>query len=222
MSLRWFSRYWLSLILRPRNRYRLIRRAGFGARVLDVGCGNDSPYYTKGMCPGIKYTGIDIQDYHQARPNLADNYIICYPSEFSREIMGLSGSFDVVISSHNLEHCDDQDGTLAAMLGAIKAGGWLYLVIPCEASTGFPNRHGTLNYFDDHTHKPKPPHFDSLVKVIEESGFEIEFSSRRYRPILLFLLGAFLEPLSALRRKVYLGTWELYGVNSVIWARRSP
>jgi len=93
------------------------------ARILDVGCGNNSPFYTKNILPECVYTGLDIGDYNQSQPNLADQYVVTTPAKFAEAIYAFNEAFDAVISTHNLEHCDDRDMTVDAMLGAVSPGG---------------------------------------------------------------------------------------------------
>ena len=81
---------------------------------------------------------------------------------------------------------------------------------------------GSLNYFDDITHKPPPPDFKSIIETLKLNEFDIEFSTNRYRPFLLSLVGLLLEPFSFLRQKVLRGTWELYGFESIIHAKKQP
>jgi SAM-dependent methyltransferase len=211
----------LSCSLRRRGKVSFLCGLAPNAKILDVGCGNDSPYKFKRVLPNCNYTGIDIGDYHQTKPNLADSYIIARPEDFAGEIAKLSNNFDAVISSHNLEHCSDRAGTLAAMLQSVKPGGVIYLSFPCENSVNFPRRQGTLNYFDDLTHTDTPPNFNDVVSKLINSGFEVKFARKQYRPGVLWLFGIIVEPIAARKRKVLKGTWEYYGFESVIWARKA-
>jgi SAM-dependent methyltransferase len=199
---------------------RTIRPNG---RVLDVGCGNNSPMWFKNIRPDLLYTGIDIEDYNQASDprKFANDYVICAPDDFAEVIEGFRGQFDAVVSSHNLEHCNEPDRVLKGMIGALRAGGRLYLSFPCESSVTFPHRVGTLNFFDDPTHKTVPK-WTEVVATIRGAGCSIEFAAQRYRPLPLLLRGLFLEPVCAVRRRVAWdgSTWALYGFESVIWAVR--
>ena len=193
------------------------------AAVFDVGCGNNSPDRVKTLRPDVHYVGLDISDYNQSPTsfNSADEYVIVRPDHFPRAIESRKGQFDAVISSHNLEHCEEPWAVLEAMLSALKNGGRIYLSFPSEQSVAFPSRSGTLNFTDDPTHRFLPP-FDKITDYILSRGFSIRASSRRYRPSILFFLGLLLEPFSMLtkRNMPFGATWALYGFESVIWASK--
>jgi hypothetical protein len=106
------------------------------------------------------------------------------------------------------------------MLKSLKNGGKIYLSFPSESTVGFPSRRGTLNYFDDASHQGNPPSFEEIINFLSENNFKIDFAKPRYRPILLFLLGFFLEPWSKFRGKTAIGTWALYGFETVIHATK--
>jgi SAM-dependent methyltransferase len=210
----------LMSILRPNAKIDFIHKIKKNSSILDVGCGNDSPYITKLIQPHCFYTGIDIHDYNQNEKITADQYVIVNSNDFSDEIINLSSDFDVVISNHNLEHVVDPDKTLFAMLTKIKRNGYIFLAFPTEDSINFPSRYPTLNFYDDATHKYIPPSFDKVIDTIKDKGFEIEFSKKKYQPKLLFMIGLFLEPLSALLKKNLTGTWVYYGFESIIIAKK--
>lgn len=214
------TKQFIGLAVRQRGRTSFISKLYSKCKILDVGCGNNSPFNVKQIIPNCEYTGIDIGDYNQSKPNIADNYIVTNPNNFTNEISRLSNSFDAVISSHNLEHCDDRDGTFQAMLASLKIGGEIYISFPCEDSIKFPKRYGTLNYFDDDTHKFSPPNFSKLIEHLKHSNFEVIFSTKRYKPPILWVIGLLLEPISIYKKKVLLGTWEYYGFESIIWAKK--
>lgn len=210
----------ISIALHPNGKVHFLSRLNKDSAVLDVGCGNNSPFQVKTVLPHSVYTGIDIGDYNQTKPNRADHYILTSPESFSSEIGKFIESFDAVISSHNLEHCNDRYATFQAMLSATRVGGKMYLAFPSQCSVSFPRRAGTLNYFDDPSHKGQPPDFDRLLAVSAEYGFETVFASRSHRPLLSRLLGLLSEPISRLRKKVLRGTWEYYGFESVMILER--
>jgi SAM-dependent methyltransferase len=208
-------------MFRRKALYAFLGTLRANAAIMDVGCGNDSSYNIKTIFPGFTYTGIDVGDYNETKPRLADHYLVVAPDKFAETIGNFPGRFDAVISSHNLEHCDERQETLDKMLEAIKPGGRLYLSFPSEASVRFPSRRRTLNYYDDPTHKDVPPHFQDVLETLRKRGFDIEQAFPRYRPAALWLLGLIQEPLARMRNDILQGTWAFYGFESIIWARKS-
>jgi len=167
--------------------------------------------------------GIDVGDYNQTVPvnEYADRYIVVTSDTFPAEIRMMVNEFDAVISSHNIEHCDAPIETLKALLLSLKNEGRIYLSFPCQESVAFPRRKGTLNFFDDPTHRWRPD-LAIILDTVRAEGFRIEFLAPRYRPLFFALIGLFLEPLSfILKRNMPWGsTWALYGFETVIWASR--
>jgi len=190
------------------------------ARILDVGCGNESPQFTKNILPSCYYVGLDVGDYNQSHQGLADEYIITSSSQFSNKIGEYSEEFDAVISAHNLEHCDDRDGVLINMLKALKTGGILYLAFPSIDSLNFPSRGGTLNYFDDKTHKHLPPDFGKTISIISGMNYDIVYAASRYQPANRWLIGLYHEPKSVASKHVDTETQAFWGLECVIWARK--
>lgn len=190
-------------------------------RVLDVGCGNDSPAYYKRMRPDCYYVGLDIGDYKQSVDpgKIANEYILTSPEGFAATIESLPSVFDAVVSTHNIEHCNEPERTLDAMLHALRPGGRLLLIFPSEASVRFPRRRQTLNFHDDPTHVWMP-RFDDICKRVRDAGFRLDVTVRRNRPLRNALRGLLMEPLNAWRRLASLDTWALYGFESIIWATR--
>jgi SAM-dependent methyltransferase len=200
-------------LLKQRGKYSFIETLKPGACVLDVGCGNNSPLRFKSQRPDCRYIGIDIADYNQAvHPGrCADEYILAEPGEFAASIRHFRGQVDAVISSHNIEHCDAPDDVLRAMVEALRQGGRLYLSFPAEASVRFPHRKGTLNFYDDPTHKAVPG-WQPTLSALKRMGLHIDFLAARYRAIPLAALGFLLEPFAALFRcnAIAGSTWALW------------
>jgi SAM-dependent methyltransferase len=210
----------LICLIRPNGKIHFLSNLKPDSRILDVGCGNNSPYLTKKILPNCHYTGIDISNYNQSKLNLANRYIVTTPKKFSNEILKLRNTMDAVVSSHNIEHCNDREKTMEAIMQSLKKGGKLYISFPSEFSISFPKRNGTLNYYDDDTHKEMPPNFDDLIKKLESNHFKVIFSSKRYQPVIPFLFGFLLELISKFKRRVFFGTWEYYGFESIIIAKK--
>jgi SAM-dependent methyltransferase len=208
------------LLMRPHDKFAFLNRLPRNAQILDVGCGNNSPNFVKSILPGCRYTGVDIGDYNQTLPNLADEYLLTTPEKFPELLNGLRSRFDAVISAHNIEHCDNRSDTFTATIDAVKPGGFLYLAFPSSATVTFPSRRGCLNYFDDPTHKGTPPDFDKIVGTIEARDFAIEYSAKNYQPAVDWIRGWLNEPRSRRQNALMAGTWAYYGFESIVWARR--
>jgi SAM-dependent methyltransferase len=213
----------IEIICFPHGLISFLVKTNKNCALLDVGCGNNSPFKIKSIFVHIFYTGIDIGDCHQTKPNLADKYIITSPDNFADKILEMKNSFDVVVSAHNLEHCNHREKTLAAMCEALKKTGMLYLSFPSEKSVDFPSRSGTLNYFDDHTHKYQPPEYNKIIEILLSNNMEIIFSSKSYKPIIPFLVGFMIEPISKKQKRLLSCrlTWSYYGFETIIWAKKT-
>ena len=120
LQMNYLVRYIYNRIFRRKGLYSFLSRAPRDSAILDVGCGNDSSYKIKTIFPKFSYTGLDVSSYRQTKPILADRYIVVSPENFHQGIASFGPVFDCVISSHNLEHCDNRELTLSAMLGAVK------------------------------------------------------------------------------------------------------
>jgi ubiquinone/menaquinone biosynthesis C-methylase UbiE len=205
----------------PHHRNKFIKKINQKGALLDVGCGNNSSYDIKTICPDVFYVGIDIGDYNQTKPNLADQYVITTPEEFAKTISNMASTFDTVVSSHNLEHCNDREKTLDAMIKVLKSGGYLYLAFPTEKSVNFPGpRNGTLNYYDDPTHKNTPPNYDKTIKKLLENNMQIIFASKSYKPFFMYIIGFLLEWKSKKEKQIKYWTWAYWGFETVIWAKK--
>ena len=204
----------------PRCKKKFLEIINKNGKLLDVGCGDYSAYDTKMICPNIFYTGIDIVDYNQQMPNMADEYIITTPEKFAETIANSDKKYDTVISSHNLEHCNDREKTLEAMIKVLKPSGYLYLSFPCEGSIYFPARKGTLNYYDDSTHKGNPPDFIRIIQILIKNNMEIIFSSKSYKPFFTHKLGFLFELKSKQDREVKHWAWAYWGFEAIIWAKK--
>ena len=180
--------------LAPHGKQAFIRKIPRGGKVLDLGCGNNSPMLVKIARPDIEYWGLDVGDYNNEQGKLyADHYILCKADEFAETIESIPVEFDAVISSHNIEHCNKPYDTLNAFCRKLRMGGLLYLAFPSEDSVHFPQRSGTLNFYDDKTHIFLPEYKDILDRL-GENGVDVKFAKHNYRPLLLRIVGGYLNP----------------------------
>lgn len=191
-------------------------------RVLDVGCGNKSPENIKKILSKVYYIGIDVGDYNQTENSkkCVEEYYIVKSKKFAEEIEKYKNSFDVVISSHNIEHCEEPKRVLLAMIDALKKGGRLYMSFPSEESQYFPKgRNGCLNFYDDCSHK-KIPNWEEINLILIKRKMNIIFKTKNNQPYLMSKIGALNEIKSAELKTVLTGTWEYYGFESIIWAKK--
>jgi SAM-dependent methyltransferase len=214
----------LSSILMPHGLSTFIQKyIPANGKVLDVGCGNNSPLKTKRQRSDVYYIGLDIGIYCQSSDpmKIADEFILETPEKFHLAIEQFSDKLDAVISSHNLEHCDDYKSVIAAIIKSLKRGGVLFFAFPCEDSVHFPHRKGTLNFYDDSTHKNIIP-YDEVIYQLKQAGFDILFTNKNYKPLILFIIGFLYEPISRLTKKLGPGfiTWSYYGFESIIIAKK--
>ena len=83
----------------------------------------------------------------------------------------------------------------------------------------FRTGRGTLNFADDTTHRtlvdPK-----KVLTELEDNNFQMVKYFRRYQPLAMRIIGLAAEPFSVLMKKNLYGTWELYGFETIFWARK--
>lgn len=214
-------RHALATWLRPRGKLAFLKSLPRAAQVLDVGCGNNSPRDAKILRPDLVYTGLDVGNYNQQGSiRYADAYVLVSPADFANAISAHAGQMDALVSSHNLEHCDEPAAVLAAMVAALRPGGRIYLAFPCEQSVRFPRRRGSLNFYDDATHR-QVPEWERVLATLRELGVTLTYACPRYRPGLPAAVGLALEPLAWMLGRSMPGgfTWALYGFESVLWGQ---
>ena len=205
----------------PHSKQAFVLKLPPNARLLDVGCGNGSPMGTKRWRDDIYYCGIDVGDYNQTNETLkwADEYIISTPEDFAKNIMELKGTFDGIISNHNIEHCNKPKETIEVICSKLKPGGRLHLAFPSEESVNFPSREGTLNFYDDPTHIWLP-NYKKMIQLLKKNGMKIIFARKQYKPLYIWLWGGITERKSRKLGKVLRGTWAWWGFETVIWAEK--
>ena len=210
----------LKLFLRPNGKVDFLNSIPKNSFILDVGCGNNSPLLVKSFLPNSYYVGIDVDNYNNDYDvyKVADEYILSDPNDFVKSLLSINSNFDAIISSHNIEHCNDRIGVLNAMIDKLNYGGKLYLSFPSKESINFPNRIGCLNYFDDPTHKDLPPDFDLILKILRDKKLNVIFSKTSYKPFLLSFIGIFSNLISYITKKVHVGMYEIWGFESIIIA----
>lgn len=125
------------------------------ANILDVGCGNHSPFITKRFYPNCNYWGVNLtRDY-----NLDSADFNCMEGFYELDITNIDSLsviqndfFDCIIMSHIIEHIMNGEEVILCLLSKLKRGGVLYLEFPSSHSIHLPHMRGTLNFHDDPTH----------------------------------------------------------------------
>lgn len=132
-----------------------------GADVLDIGCGNGdiSSYFGQNN----RVVGVDVTDRRQGRQGPFQFQLLT-----SERLPFESGSFDVVLSHHVIEHVVDQDLHLAEARRVLRADGVLYLATPNKTS---PIMKG-------HDSNDQVLHYRDMSPLFERSGFRVmDFST---------------------------------------------
>ena len=146
-------------------------------RILDIGCGNNSPSVTKHWFPGCHYTGADIQRYNLGGADDAAKdafYLLGADGSGYSAIPG--ASYDLVILNHVLEHMTEPAPILAALCAKLKPGGYIWIAFPSLRSLGLPSSEDeTLQFCDDPTHVYLP---DRLLKRLLKKTMTGRFSGR--------------------------------------------
>lgn len=211
----------IQTILRPRGlRSFLSMSKNKKLNLLDVGCGNKSSIFIKKINSQINVHGIDVGDYNQSEESKKKytKYTLSDPELFDKSIRDMKVKFDLIISNHNIEHCNNPEKTFNSMIDRLAIGGYIFIATPSFKSLNFPKRSGTLNFFDDTTHK-NPVDVKKLVST-ESKSIECIFYSESYQPIFWRLIGLFNEIFSKSKKKVLLGTWDYYGFEQILWAKK--
>ena len=210
----------LQVALRPYGLRSFLSRSKKKSKILDVGCGNRSSIFIKSIIPSSDVFGIDIGDYNQSveSKKLYKNYITTPPEDFHFAINNIKENFDKIISNHNIEHCNNPRGTFSAMIDRLAVGGDLFIATPSIRSVNFPSRKGTLNFYDDSTHKSPI----DLMEMFQSESHRIEciYYSDSYRPFFWALVGFINEYFSKKKNKNMLGTWDYFGFEQIIWIKK--
>lgn len=210
----------LYLLFKPNGKISFVNRFKNDRKVvLDVGCGNDSVKQIKSVMPNCYYIGVDIGDYNlsQESKNMIDDYHLTTAELFHEEIDKIK-NVDIAISSHNLEHCNHPEQVLEAIANALNNKGVLYLSFPCEESVNFPHRKGTLNFYDDSTHQ-NIVNWDNTLDFLTKKFILIK-NIKNNRPFIMRIIGQLNEFSSKKNGMNKMGTWEYYGFESIIWAKK--
>jgi SAM-dependent methyltransferase len=195
-------------------KFQYVRRrlASRALRILDIGCGNNSPSVTKRWFPGCHYTGADIQRYNlSGADDAAMDAFYLLGTDGSGYGAIPDGSFDLVILNHVLEHMREPEPALAALCTKLKPGGLIWIAFPSLRSLGLPSSEDeTLQFCDDPTHVYVPD-VREVANVLLANGVDVLHAGRS-REGLLTTLGDGFKLLKRLLKKVFTGRFSGRGM----------
>ncbi len=143
-------------------------------KTLEIGIGNDSPLIFKKIYPKAEYYGVDkTLDYNLSdkSKSLLDKFYLIDLEKKSLDVVP-NNFFDYVIIAHVIEHLDNGEKVIEELCYKIKVKGGFYIEYPRKASARFPSMKGTLNFYDDPTHK-RFYDINELKSILTENGFKI-------------------------------------------------
>ena len=162
-------------------KFRYVRHRLLSAsiRILDIGCGNNSPSITKRWFPGCHYTGADIQRYNlSGEDDEAMNAFYLLGPDGSGYASIPDDSFDFAILNHVLEHMAEPEKTLAAVCSKLKPGGYIWIAFPSLRSLSLPSSEDeTLQFCDDPTHVYLPD-IREVANVLLANGVKVMHAGR--------------------------------------------
>lgn len=200
-----------------RFRYALSRLKRGNIKILDIGCGNNSPSVTKHWFPSSTYHAADIQEYNLSK---VDKPCIDRFFPVTVDYQGYDAienySYDFVIVNHVLEHTDNPARLAGIAATKVRPDGILWIAYPSFHSLSLPRGFDgvcTNSFCDDPTHISV---VDSIAvcTALVRSGIRIAAAGPSHDPIRM-LLGLFLLPMNFIRLivrgRVGRGLWYVMG-----------
>ena len=174
------------------------RYSGTQPRILDIGCGNNSPSHTKRWFPGCHYVGADIQDYNMNDGDRAalDGFFRLGTDASGYDLIP-DNSFDFVIVNHVLEHMVDPAPVLALLCGKLRPGGYIWIAFPSLRSLSLPSAEGCLQFCDDFSHVYLPD-VREVTNVLLKNHVKVLHAGRS-KYLVRSLIGVAVLPWEALR-----------------------
>jgi len=202
------------------------RLSGLSLRILDIGCGNNSPSTTKRWFPGCHYAGADIQRYNNSDADVAAMDVFYLLGTDGSGYSAIpDGSYDLVILNHVVEHLQSPAQVLAVLCAKLKPGGYIWIAFPSLRSLSLPSSEDeTLQFCDDPTHVYVPD-VREIANVLLANGVKIVHAGRS-REGWLTTLGDVVKLCKRLSRKMFTGRfsgrglWYLLGFEDHVLGQR--
>jgi len=181
-------------------------------RIVDAGGGPQDALKAKRLFGQCWYEGINIEALPESSRASGgyDRYHLVDLDETDLSFLP-DRSYDLVVSSHTIEHLKDGQAVVARLCAKVRPGGLLYLEWPSLESITFPIRGRGLRFDDDGTHRHAYG-LDQIRALVARQGLHVEFARRR-RQWLRMLLAPFLIVYHSVRfqRLVLYDLWDLTG-----------
>jgi len=195
--------------------------SGENKNFLDIGCGNSSPLRFAYMFDkNYNYYGLDREEYNirTADKSIGKIYSIDLEKQNIKEILK-NTKFSIINFTHVIEHLNNGYDVISQLREIQPKGGLLYIETPSPESITFKSTgSGTLNFFDDASHKKVYP-IDEIEKILIKNNYKIIKKGKRkdYRMLIIFPIAIIIFIL--IRKPVY-GTflWDIKGFANYILA----
>lgn len=190
--------------------------------LLDVGAGNHSASKTKKLFPECAYSGIDLNRHF----NNDETDFSVMEAFYEMDLTALhydkipDNHFDFIRMTHIIEHLQNGDDVIKALLPKLKPGGYLYIEYPGRKSTKLPSMNGTLNFYDDPGHV-RIYSVRELTQLLTSNGATIVSSGTRRNWAFLVAM-PFRIIGSLLKGKKPLGNmfWDILGFAEFVYAKK--
>jgi SAM-dependent methyltransferase len=194
-------------------------------RILDVGCGNNSPSTTKKWFPNCHYSGVDIQQYNNSEDDMKamdEFYLVGVDGSGYSAIP--DASYDFIILHHVVEHMRDPKPALTTICSKLKPGGYIWVAFPSLRSLALPSAEGTLQFCDDVTHVYVPD-IREISNILLRCGVSVIHAGRS-RSFARELLGAALLPWAFANKLIRgkfsgKGLWYILGFEDHVFGHRN-
>jgi SAM-dependent methyltransferase len=193
-------------------------------RILDIGCGNNSPSTTKRWFPGCHYSGADIAQYNN---NEQDAAAIDTFYKLGIDGSGYSAipekSYDFIILHHVVEHMEAPAPILATICSKLKPGGYIWIAFPSLRSLSLPSAEGTLQFCDDPTHV-RLPDIREVSNILLAHGVKVLHAGRS-KDFIRTLIGVAVLPWAFAKRLFTgrlsgKGLWYILGFEDHVFGQR--